>query len=224
MPEVHVPNLEDEEETDEGQPSPAVSAPLREQRAVPRGRSITRLLLEVALIAAGVFLGLAGEQWRENVSRRDEARVALERFREEVAVNRTEVVRVMDYHTKTRASLKTYLAADPEQRKTLSLKLEGVQIAHFERTAWDLALSTGALADVDHEIAFNLSRIYNAQNTHASLSQGLTQAMYIRPPAENLDGFLAAMAVYFDDVVLLEPQLLDMYNGVLPMLDSALRD
>ena len=49
MPDIHVPKLE----------------------AHGSGHSIFKILLEVVLISAGVFLGLAGEQWRENARHRE---------------------------------------------------------------------------------------------------------------------------------------------------------
>jgi uncharacterized protein YjeT (DUF2065 family) len=63
-----------------------------------RGRSLLKIALEVLLIATGVFLGLAGEQWREHARHRDMAAEALRRFRAEVAVNRKAVADVKDYH------------------------------------------------------------------------------------------------------------------------------
>jgi len=180
------------------------------------------VVLEVSLIAAGVFLGLAGEQWRENAEHRENARLVLDRLRTEISSNREHVVRVSGYHASTRTAVKAYLAKDAEERKSTPLKIEGVQVVFFEHTAWDLALATASLTHIDSDLAFGLSRIYNAQQSIAVLSQGLSHAMYTRPPDEDRDGFLAALAVYYDDVVLMEPALLKMYDQMLPMLDRAL--
>src|SRR5688572_9680494 len=57
MAKVHIPHLDEEE----AEPTPAPSS-----SATPhRRRSVLRILLEVVLITAGVFLALAGESWRE---------------------------------------------------------------------------------------------------------------------------------------------------------------
>ncbi|MEO6524986.1 MAG: hypothetical protein ABIP93_00010 [Gemmatimonadaceae bacterium] len=53
-----------------------------------RGGRTLRIALEVALISAGVFLGLAGDQWRENAWHRDLAKKSMERFRSEIVANR----------------------------------------------------------------------------------------------------------------------------------------
>ena len=49
------------------------------------------MALQVALIAIGVFLGLAGEEWREDRENRQLAAETLHRFRAEVATNRDTV-------------------------------------------------------------------------------------------------------------------------------------
>ena len=46
--------------------------------------------------------------------------------------------------------------------------------------------------------------------------------MYLHPPSADLDGFFSAVALYYDDVVLSEPRLIEMYDAVLPKLDRAL--
>jgi hypothetical protein len=53
----------------------------------PRRGSWLKILLEVALITTGVFLGLAGEQWREQVRHRETAEASLRLFRAEILAN-----------------------------------------------------------------------------------------------------------------------------------------
>ena len=181
-----------------------------------------RLILEVALIAMGVFLGLAGEQWRENARQRENAMASLRRLRSEVVTNREAVGRVEDYHATTRTSLRAYLQQDPKTRTPSAVRVAGIQIVSFEHTAWDLALTTEALGHIDSDLAFSLSRIYNTQQGVTDLSRGIAQAMYLRPPSENLDGFFAALALYYDDIVIAEPSLIKMYDEILPRLDTAI--
>jgi hypothetical protein len=45
--------------------------------------------------------------------------------------------------------------------------------------------------------------------------------MYMNSPYAGGDAFLMSVAVYLDDVVLLEPALLKAYDEVLPKLEAA---
>jgi hypothetical protein len=185
-------------------------------------KSMIAIVLEVALISAGVFLGLAGEQWRENAQHREMAEASLRRFRAEISTNRKAVAAVRDYHASTMKALETYFAADVTARPTPAPRLMGLQPAAFEDTAWDLALATQSLAYLEPELAFALARIYSRQQAYEDLTRGIVQAMYLRPPSDNLEAFLRAVAVYYGDIVLIEPALLSMYDELLPEIDRTL--
>ena len=196
-------------------PEAPTSLPLRRWNA---GRS----LAEVVLIALGVFLGLAAEQWRDRADRNERAAETLRRIHAEMAANRDEIKRVVDYHLDAQRQLKEFLAAPAAKRSEMSVRLEGIQPAQFEHTAWQLALATQALVDIDPELSFSLARTYGFQARYEGLTEGITDAMYLRPPGENLTAFFQSLSLYYSDVVELEPALTKMYDEVLPRIDNAL--
>jgi hypothetical protein len=188
----------------------------------PRRALVWKALLEVILISTGVFLGLAAEQWRSNAQHRDQARAALQRFKGEIESNRAAVQAVTSYHVKLHERIKLYL--NPKTRDEVDLEMAGIRPVPFEHTAWDLAIATQSLADIDAALAFELARTYGQQQTYAALTAGMLQAMYLRPPSENLEPFLHTVRVYLDDIVGLEPALVESYGRILPQIETALRD
>ena len=222
MPEVHLPHLDDEE-PDAAPPADAHEAVERVRSfRMHRSKSLLKIGLEVLLIGTGVFLGLMGEQWRERAQHRELAAESLRRFREEIAMNRTAVSTVKDYHATMKKTLDAYVSADPKAREKMDFQLRGLQPASFEHSAWDLAFVTQSLAHIDPQLVFSLSRIYTLQQSYGALSNGILQAMYIRTPDENLPGFFSAVAIYYGDIVLYEPKLLELYDEVLPRINRAL--
>lgn len=211
MPDIHVPKL-DEDEPQAVSPATAHS---------PHRTHLFKLALEVALISLGVFLGLAGEQFRESAHHRELAEDSLRRFREELIANRRSVASVEEYHVNLKRAIDEYLAQDRGHRKPLQMALRGIQPASFERTAWDLAIATQALEYVDSSLAYSLAGLYNMQQNYSDLTRGVVQAMYIRPPGENPDAFLESLQVYYGDIVLEEPQLLKRYDDLLARLEHA---
>ncbi len=192
MPEVHVPRLEE----DEAEPPVSVPAPPGHR---PRRSGLLKAALEVALIGVGVFLGLAGEQWRQSREQHEQAHAALRRFQAEIETNRSAVAAVTGYHATVLKSMSAYLSADETARKKLEVPLEGLRPAMFEHTAWDLALATQSLAHIDSELAFTLARVYNVQQNYTELTRGIVQTMYSHPPGERSsdpDLFLRAAAIY----------------------------
>jgi len=188
----------------------------------PQRALVWKALLEVVLISAGVFLGLAAEQWRSDRQHRDQAHQALQRFKTEIEANRAAVMKNQDYRARIRKDITAYL--DPRLRPTVNLQMEGIKPVNFEHTAWDLALVTQSLADIDSTLAFELARVYGQQQIYTSLTGGLMQAMYLRPPSENLTAFLHSVKIYLDDIVEFDPGLVKMYDEVLPLIDRALKD
>jgi hypothetical protein len=185
-------------------------------------RSIGRVILEVVLIAVGVFFGMAAQQWNDVRHERELARATLVRFRTEIAANRKAVEAVRAYHADASRRVQAYLEADAAKRRTMDMSFSGLRPVGFEHTAWDLALAMQSLTYVDQDLAFELARIYNAQRGYDDLARGMIQAMYVRPPNENLDAFLKSVEIWLDDVVIQEPEIVKLYDRVLPQLDSAL--
>ena len=191
--------------------------------APPRRRwNVGRPLAEVVLIALGVFLGLAGEQWRDRAQRNERAAETLRRIRAEVAANRDEVNRVVEYHARAHQQVKDFLAATPAQRRESPFRLEGIQPAQFEHTAWQLAQATQALVDFEPELAFALARVYGVQARYQGLTEGIINAMYLRPPSEDTLQFLHSLTLYYSDVTKLEPALARFYDELLRQVDREL--
>ena len=185
-------------------------------------RPVLRVLLEITLIASGVFLGLAGDAWREREQKRESARASLRRFRNEVATNRAAVAAVRDYHVTTMASVRAYLDKPNKTRNVADVQIRGLQWVTFEHSAWDIALATQALAYLDGDVAHALSRVYSTQQFYGELTRGMAQSMYLFSPEDNFDGFAQAVYVFFGDLTLLEPKLITMYDELLPRIDRAL--
>jgi hypothetical protein len=196
MPEVHVPTT-------------------------ASGKSLFKIVLEVSLISLGVFLGLMGEQWRERSEHHELAMESLRRFQAEIRTNRSTIADLKDYHAGMKNRIDTYLALDAARRAGFNVGLKGIRPASFEHTAWDLAIATQSLTYMDTRLAFALSRVYGAQEDYAELSSGVLQAMYLRPPGQDLGAFFQTLAVYYSDIVIHEPRLLALYDEVLPQLDRA---
>ena len=184
-------------------------------------KSMLKIVLEVVLISAGVFLGLMGEQWRETREHRALAEQSLRRFRTEILSNQKAVLEVKDYHRSVRKTLNAY-ARDPKTLTKAVVEMKGLNPALFEQSAWELALVTQSLVDIDQDLAFALSRIYNIQREYAELTHQIMLATFIRTPAKDLEGFFGSVAMYFGDLEETEPLLLGLYDKALPQIDRAL--
>ena len=101
---------------------------------------------------------------------------------------------------------------------------QGFSPARLSHTAWDLALANQSLAYIESDLGFALSDLYNTQEQLTTMTMGLSQAMSINPPGENLTRFFDSVAVSYGDATLIEPQLLKAFEAILPRIDNALGD
>jgi hypothetical protein len=186
------------------------------------GKSFAKLLLEVALITTGVFLGLMAEQWRENREHHQLAQASLRRFRDEFVVNRKAVASVQNRHTVGLQKIQAFVRAAPADRQKLGFPFESTDPAFLEYAAWDVALATQSLTYIDSDLAHAISQTYAVQRQLDNATHTITQVMYTRAGDPDLLGFLRSMSVYFGDCTLIEPRLLSMYDDIIPRLNRAL--
>ena len=200
---------------------PAASTPesTPHARAQVSGKSIAKIALEVVLISVGVFLGLAGEQWRERAHERELAQASLHRFRAEFAKNRDAVAAVKDKHAAKLKALQAYFSADANTRAALTMPDTALDPAFFEYAAWDVAQASQSLAYIDADLAFAIAHVYAAQRQLDDLTRAITQTMY---SFTDVTAFLRNVATYFGDCTLHEPRLLTIYDDILRRLDREL--
>ena len=201
-------------------------------------RSFLNLLFEVVLIAVGVFLALWANNWHENSEHRAQARSALRNFAAEMGANRQATQRNRSYHETLARELEQFLRSkEPpsEERLNKEVHFEGVRPVIFEHTAWDLALATQALSYLKPELAFDISKVYTQQNVIQTLENSFLASAFTgsseftlraSPPAgissDNPKGMATAMVLYLIDVNQQEPAILQLYDKVIPEVNSAM--
>jgi hypothetical protein len=145
------------------------------------GKSIASLILEVAMIVVGVFLGLAAEQWREGRHEQELALASLRNFREEMATNQAQISRVRPYHEALARNLQSFTEEKGPHtfgKFLTDVQFQGMRTVTLERTAWDLALATQALSYMKPDMAYKISRLYTVQQTFQTLEKIIMQSAY----------------------------------------------
>ena len=189
--------------------------------AIPHYRkSLLMIALEVVLISGGVFLGLMGEQWRERTEQRELAREALRRFRTEIMVNRSAVAANVDYHAQLEQQIREFFKTEGSTSVSMT---RGLGPVFFEHAAWDLAIATQALAYIDMELAFEISRVYTIQQGYAG-HQGTVGPTVIfgGSPTQDANAFWRPIQWYLGDIAYFDQAILKGYDAILPRIERAL--
>jgi hypothetical protein len=190
-------------------------------------RSFLNLFFEVALITIGVFLALLANNWHENREHRAQAQAALRNFAGEMEANRQATQGNRQYHETLERELRDLLASkEPltEERFTKEVHFQGVRPVIYEHTAWDLALATQALSYLKPDLAFDISKVYTQQSAFQTLENSFLASAFTPASisSDNQKGLATAMMLYLIDVNIQEPILLQLYDKVIPEVNSAL--
>ena len=193
------------------------------------GRGLGGYLGEVVLIVLGVLLGLAANEWRVNLGRQAETRLALRRIRNEVATNTEQLRSAAPVHAAMGDSLGGLAGAimagrgQPDGLFRLRRAFpNGFSTPLLERTAWDVALRTGTAAHMDHDTLLLLSRYYALLDFCQQKLNRVPENLYL---AVNTDpahwrGLILALAMVTGDIAIQEQRLVTFGDTLLARLPA----
>jgi hypothetical protein len=100
---------------------------------------------------------------------------------------------------------------------------QGLSPVFFEQAAWDLAIATQALAYMDADLSFAISRVYTIQQGYAGHQATVAPTvMFGRSPTQDPEAFWRPVLWYLGDISFFDPTLLKAYDETLPRIDRAL--
>jgi hypothetical protein len=195
-------------------------------RDVFHSKSILQLLIEVVLVALGVFLGLLANQWHDDQQHRELANTTLRYFHQEIVANKQAIAKVQAYHAALSREVGAFLQGEgPKtmQRFQSDVHFRGVEPVVLERTSWDLALATQSFSYLPAKLSYAISQVYTRQQAFQTLENVFLQAV-LAPTAfgtQDMTGLATSMNLYLLDVNIQEPQLITLYDELLPQIEAA---
>ncbi|MEP6491516.1 MAG: hypothetical protein ABJF01_02480 [bacterium] len=181
---------------------------------------VRRIFVESALIVFSILLALAANQWNDSRKQHALAGRALTAVREEIASNIRNIGLKRPYHgtmwiaTKRADSLR--LVHSLANFYAVAPAWSGFMNPEYDGTAWQSALSLGAVGSMGFDTVRTLSRLYALQGKIDAYASNI----------ESFDFADAAMAstvrrmyVYFATVATNEDTLVNRYTQALKLLD-----
>ena len=188
---------------------------------------LPRVLFESFLITISILVALALDQWREN--RQDEAAVqqALSNFVSEIQRNQTRIEDTAPFNRGLLEVLRNhYDTKDIGTVDDYVNMVESYAAADLRTTAWETALATGSLADMEYDLVSVLSFTYGKQSDYEIATQSgmsdLTSLQNLSTDRLELATYNAIR--YLNGITNLEAELAIIYNEALTVVDSAVRD
>lgn len=175
------------------------------------------------LIVISILLALGVRAWQDGRDVRQLIARSLASFQNEITLNRSRIDDLYLYH----AGLQSVLgdASDHtsgESTEDIRNVLDSLQPAVLLTSAWDTALATGALSEMEYETVFVLSLTYSYQQRFQTLYNTRLNDVQDLSTDESLppNRLLSNANRYVAELTMAEAELLDAYNQAMELLSA----
>jgi hypothetical protein len=189
--------------------------------SVPRHESpIRRIIVESALIVFSILLALAVNQWADSRKQHALADHALNAIRDEVTGNADQVRDRLPYHRSLEAELRRADSLGNVHRYADFVRgapdWSGFKNPDLDGTAWQSALTLGAVSNMGFDTVRALSRLYSLQGRFDQYSIATIPTFDFSDAA--MPSTIRRMLVYVATMRTNEDTLLNRYADALKML------
>jgi hypothetical protein len=124
----------------------------------------SRTIFESLLIVFSILLALGVRAWQDSREVKQLISRSMASFQEEITRNQNRIEALYQYHMGLQKVLAEMSAhAGSESKQDIDNVLDSLQSAVLLTSAWDTALATGALGEMDYNKVFVLSLTYSYQ-------------------------------------------------------------
>ena len=192
----------------------------REPRA---RRRLPDLIVESAMIVLSVLLALAANGWADSRKQHRLEQQAHASFIREIRANRALVARALPYHEAlTRAVIAVDASGGVPSYAAWKKRVpiwSGLEPPDLSATAWQSALTTGAISGRPFGEVTALSRLYTVQNKLDAFTLAYLPLFDFADPA--MVGTVRRLNVYMQTVLSFEHELVREYDAALTALGEA---
>jgi hypothetical protein len=183
----------------------------------PKATSVwlPRVIFESALITVSILLALGLDEWRQNRESEEIIKLAMTNFLSEIQQNKARVDDAAPFNKGLHDVLdRRYRQGDVTSVSDFVNILDSYSPVVLQSTAWETALATGSLANMDYALVSVLSMTYGLQSRYEQANRGavsrLTSPQVLTP--ETLDLAIYNALQYLEDVVGMETELGVVYS------------
>ncbi len=185
---------------------------------------LPRVLFESFLITVSILVALALDEWRENRQHAESIQLALSNFVSEIQRNQARIEDTAPFNRGLLEVLRNrYENKDIGSVDEYVNMLESYAPADLRTTAWETALATGSLAEMEYDLVSVLSFTYGKQNDYQIATRsGMADLTSLQNLAEDRLELATYNAVrYLNGISSLESELNVIYNEALSVVNNA---
>ena len=138
--------------------------------------------MQLIPVAVGVYIGIWAGNLNENKKDKERTQFILVNLLEEIKVNQQQMDNVYQYHISVKDSI--YRILEPEELEKTKLNKnmlgfwEGLKIFKLQNAAYQTAIQSGTLAQLDISLATSINNLYNLIGAYNSYSDVATSGLF----------------------------------------------
>ena len=176
---------------------------------------LPRVIFESALITVSILLALGLDEWRENRETEATIRQALSNFLSEIRQNKARVDDAAPFNQGMHDVIDLrYENGDIQTMSDFISIMDSYSPVVLQSTAWETALATGSLAEMDYALVSALSLTYGLQSRYEQINHGAISRLTSPQVLSNdtLDLAVYNSLKYLKDVTGMETELAVVYT------------
>ena len=176
---------------------------------------LPRVIFESALITVSILLALGLDQWRENRETEATIRQAMSNFLSEIRQNKARVDDAAPFNQGLHDVVdQRYKNGDIRTMSDFISIMDSYSPVTLQSTAWETALATGSLANMDYGLVTALSLTYGLQSRYEQTNRGAISRLTSPQILSNdtLDLAIYNSLQYLEDVTSMETELAVVYS------------
>ena len=193
-------------------------------------QNISSIVLELLLIIIAVFLGLIVNELRISYNEKEYTKKILNYMISEINYNSKQLESIVPYHNAMKDSLEKFnqmIFASTNTKHTFDdlfkAMPKGFSVPLIESTGWELLNNTGAINNIELELAAELSKVYNLQYFLQRKVDKIGENMYIASNinSKEVDNIILAFGFLVADILIQEKRLIQRYPNIIDRLKKA---
>ena len=184
---------------------------------------LPQALFESSVILFGIIFAFALEGWNDDKKTENLITYSINNFENEIKQNNSRIKDVMIFHK----GIQRHLQKQNSKGKFNSIVkfrsiMDSMKPIVLSNSAWETAVATGALAQMDFELVSALTLTYNTQSRFSENYRATVRTL-LTPNSltvQNLELTLYATTQFVSEVTAQEAELSIFYNQMLMMLHS----
>jgi len=176
---------------------------------------LPRVIFESALITVSILLALGLDEWRENRETEATIRHAMSNFLSEIRQNKARVDDAAPFNQGLHDVVdQRYKNGDIQTMSDFISIMDSYSPVVLQSTAWETALATGSLAEMDYGLVSALSLTYGLQSRYEQTNRGAVSRLTSPQVLSNdtLDLAIYNSLQYLEDVTSMETELAVVYS------------